>query len=121
MKKYFPVILVLVLCWGISFAQTSKTLTLDECIKIALKNNPTLKSAIFQYDIAKSQRLSSFSGILPYISASTSVSKRTRGQSRGVEEVQVYDSLTQEIQRVLQPVTYPRQISESYVSGSFSN
>lgn len=114
MKKYFPVLLVLVLCWGISFAQTSQTLTLDECVKIALKNNPTLKSAIFRYDIAKSQRLSSFSGILPYISTSASVTKGTTGQSRGVEQIQEVDSVTQEITLIRKPYTSPKQEWESY-------
>ncbi|MFC1725430.1 TolC family protein [candidate division KSB1 bacterium] len=116
MRKYFLfIIVVCVFSGGITFAQSNETLTLDECIKMALKNNPMLKTAKFQYDIAKSDKLMSFARILPNISTSASVGKRTIGKSTDLRELPIYDPDTGDlIGSKLQPTAIPKYILESY-------
>jgi TolC family type I secretion outer membrane protein len=56
-------------------------LSLEQAIKIALQNNSQLKQAQYQYEVAQTDILASYSNILPDISADVSYSKFSAGGS----------------------------------------
>lgn len=73
MMKFVKVALYVLVIWTasvtLSYAQNGTALTLDECIDIALKSNSQFKIAAYQVDRAGANVTSSYSNILPRISA----------------------------------------------------
>ncbi|MFC1729082.1 hypothetical protein ACFL6I_01985 [candidate division KSB1 bacterium] len=59
MKKLLILILLCTFYGNAAYAQES--LTLDDCITIALRQNPQLKSSFSQLEISKANRLQSYS------------------------------------------------------------
>lgn len=76
MKRFLLAVMILVCLVSASYAQS--TLSLDDCINEALKNNPQLKTAEAQYGMAKAGRLNAWSGILPNISFSATPERSFR-------------------------------------------
>ncbi len=82
--RVLPICLVIVLLiTGGGYAQ-EETLTLQQCIEIALTKNPTLVRTLYQDESADEDVTSSYSGILPSINLSAS-SGRAQAGEREVE------------------------------------
>ena len=75
MSKYILIILIL---FSTSIAQS---LTVDECVRIALENKPSLKRAEQDVTIARLNRASTGALMLPSVNASNSFSETTYGNS----------------------------------------
>ena len=75
MSKY---ILIILMFFSTSIAQS---LTVDECVRIALENKPSLKRAEQDVTIARLNRASTGALMLPSINASNSFSETTYGNS----------------------------------------
>ena len=75
MSKY---ILIISLFFSTSMAQS---LTVDECVRIALENKPSLKRAEQDVTIARLNRASTGALMLPSVNASNSFSETTYGNS----------------------------------------
>ena len=75
MYKY---ILIILIFFSTSMAQS---LTVDECVRIALENKPSLKRAEQDVTIARLNRASTGALMLPSINASNSFSETTYGNS----------------------------------------
>ena len=92
MRQLLLVVLIIVLTCSI-YAQ-DVSLTLEECIQIALKNNATI---ITNENLNKSSEkdvLASYAGILPTLNASASSGKFEAGESEDFRDVPVaFDSL----------------------------
>jgi len=114
MKRHFLVFVSVLLLSGLIFGQSIKDYTLEECIKIALQNNPQLKSAKFQYEISKSEKLSSWARILPNITGSASSGKSIQGPMRTIEDVQIVDPVTGEVSKIKREATRPKQTYKSH-------
>ncbi len=63
-------ILLLALVPGLVFAQTKKTLTLSECIKIALENNTIIKQAEYSTQIQSASVMQAYGIFLPNLNLS---------------------------------------------------
>lgn len=61
--------------------QEKEYLTLEDCIEIALQNNVTLRTAMFQESAAEADVLGSYQGILPSLTASAGKSRIDIGAS----------------------------------------
>ncbi|MTI87997.1 MAG: TolC family protein [Balneolaceae bacterium] len=91
MKKLFSLFLfILFIYGGTSFAQESRTITLQEAIEIALENNYQLKQAKNNLDLADKQITSEYADFLPNISSSLSYGK-TAGQQFIQDQVSFSD------------------------------
>ena len=75
MSKY---ILIILMFFSTSIAQS---LTVDECVRIALENKPSLKRAEQDVTIARLNRASTGALMLPSVNASNSFSETTYGNS----------------------------------------
>jgi len=75
MSKY---ILIILIFFSTSIAQS---LTVDECVRIALENKPSLKRAEQDVTIARLNRASTGALMLPSVNASNSFSETTYGNS----------------------------------------
>ena len=75
MNKY---ILIILIFFSTSIAQS---LTVDECVRIALENKPSLKRAEQDVTIARLNRASTGALMLPSVNASNSFSETTYGNS----------------------------------------
>ena len=75
MYKY---ILIILIFFSTSIAQS---LTVDECVRIALENKPSLKRAEQDVTIARLNRASTGALMLPSVNASNSFSETTYGNS----------------------------------------
>lgn len=92
--------LVVILILGIfvcstsaAFAQNGKALSLNECIKIALKSNSQLRNAVYQVDRSGADVKGSYSSILPRISSSFTSGRFVQGDRTVVGDVLVgFDS-----------------------------
>jgi outer membrane protein len=67
MKRWFDLIILILFLTTTAFSQ-SDTLTIDNCIQIALENNPQMKLAQSNLDISNSNLMSSRSALFPQIS-----------------------------------------------------
>lgn len=81
MKKVIPVFVLIVIFVGSGFAQQVTRLTLDECVELALKNNPQIMQAEFWYEMAGKDVAISRSNLLPRASANLSYNHSTLGPS----------------------------------------
>lgn len=63
-------ILLLILVPGLVLSQTKKTLTLSECIKIALENNTTIKQAEYSTQIQSASVMQAYGVFLPNLNLS---------------------------------------------------
>jgi outer membrane protein len=75
MNKYILTILLFI------STSTGQSLTVDECVRIALENKPSLKRAEQDVAIAKLNRASTGALMLPSVNASNSFSETTYGNS----------------------------------------
>ncbi len=83
MKRLAFLIIVAVLFWtGLTWAQaessTQELLTIDECIRIALKNNYDVRAAKKSYDAARYDLLGTWRGFLPAADISSSWTRYER-------------------------------------------
>ncbi len=92
--KLFVIVLVFCALSSSSFSQNGKVLTLDECIRIAMKSNSDLKSAAYQVDRAGANVTGSYSSILPRITSSLSSNRSTIGQTVNLQTIPVVDPQT---------------------------
>ncbi|MBD3224297.1 MAG: hypothetical protein GF313_06170 [Caldithrix sp.] len=102
------VVLLLFVAVVSSNAQT-KTMTLEDCIAIALENNTALKTSAFSYEVAKQDKLGSYRGILPRVSTSAGRGKVETGPSEYLSDEPVgidpetgnviYEERTRKIER----------------------
>ncbi|NIR48747.1 TolC family protein [candidate division KSB1 bacterium] len=97
MKKvmFIPATLTLamLLFFGSALAQNGKTMTLDECINVALKNNSQLKTTTYQLDRSGSNVKASYSTILPRVTTTFSSGRFIQGDRTVVTDVPVgFDS-----------------------------
>jgi outer membrane protein len=88
MKQIIGMLSVVLLFTGMGFAQ-SAALSLEECVAIALKCNTTLITTRNDALSAKKDVLSSYSGILPVISASASSGRYRAGEATDMTDVPV--------------------------------
>ncbi|MFQ5709300.1 MAG: TolC family protein [bacterium] len=78
-----------------TYAQNGHVLSLEECLKIANKNNSTLRNAIHQVDRAGASVMGSYSSILPSINTSFQSGKFIQGARTTSLDVPVgFDSTT---------------------------
>jgi outer membrane protein len=72
MNKFFPVFIIISLLASASFCQTDSlsadTLTIKECVKLALENNPQIKLAESNLNISSSNLVGARSSLFPQIS-----------------------------------------------------
>ena len=80
MRLLTLIIVLIMLIINSTFAQ-SESLTLDNCIQIALKNNPYIIRSINLNKSADEDVLGSYAGIMPTISLSASTGRAEAGQS----------------------------------------
>lgn len=82
MKRFISSTLffALLLSFGNSFAQESRTITIQEAIEIALENNYQLKQAKNNLDLAEYNIKSEYADFLPSVSGSFNGSRRTGQQ-----------------------------------------
>jgi len=73
--------IIILLAFLIVGAAAQQKLTLDECISIALENNPDIKTANSQLGIAKANRLLAYSAIMPTLRFSSSPMRHYRAPS----------------------------------------
>jgi outer membrane protein TolC len=93
MRLLILIILPIMLIISSTFAQ-SETLTLDNCIQIALKNNPSIIKSINLNKSADEDVLGSYAGILPTVSLSASTGRAEAGQSEREGDTPIgFDSL----------------------------
>ncbi len=113
MKKGSIVFVLILLLASVSAAQDK--LNLDDCINIALKNNTQIINAEMQLNIAKSNRLASWGGILPTLNFSANpYSGRYRAQSIYEDFVVVGTDSTGNVIREKRIVTNPENTTYSY-------
>ncbi len=84
----------LLLLSSLTFAQNGKALNLDECLKMALKNNAQLKIATYQVNRAGADVKASYSSILPSITSSFSSGRSTVGQTTNLLNIQQFEPVT---------------------------
>ena len=80
MKKYIATILLL------SSIAIGQSLSVDECVRIALENKPSLKRAEQDVTIARLDRANTAATMLPSVNASNSFNEQTYGNSSGSSE-----------------------------------
>ena len=80
MKKYIATILLL------SSIVIGQSLSVDECVRIALENKPSLKRAEQDVTIARLDRANTAATMLPSVNASNSFNEATYGNSSGSSE-----------------------------------
>ena len=80
MKKYIATILLL------SSIVIGQSLSVDECVRIALENKPSLKRAEQDVTIARLDRANTAATMLPSVNASNSFNEQTYGNSSGSSE-----------------------------------
>ncbi len=85
-RKLFGSIFVMILLSGLLFAQgepgPTDSLTLRQCITIALDNNPTIKSAGYNRESADYEKKGSYQGILPKLDFNIGIGSSTTGESQ---------------------------------------
>ncbi len=79
MRRNILLILSLGVVYGSAGAQ--QVLTLNECVNIALENNPQIVNAGYELNSSRAQKLASFNNILPSISLSGGPSRFHRAPS----------------------------------------
>jgi outer membrane protein TolC len=80
MRKVRNLLSLLLVLTVTIFAQ-GKRMHLDDCIEVAMKNNPEMRIAEKQLNYSQEAIRGSYSGILPYVSFSTSANRHTQGPS----------------------------------------
>jgi outer membrane protein TolC len=113
--RVLPICLVLVLLIAGSGYAQEETLTLQQCIEIALTKNPTLVRTLYQDESVDEDVTASYSGILPSINLSASSGRAQAGEREVEGDVPVgIDSLGN--------VIYQRRIitQEGYIT-NFNN
>lgn len=85
----FLVLTIVTFSFSPVLPQDGQTLTLEECIKIAMQNNSDLKNAIYQLDRAGANVKGSYSFILPRVSASISSGRFVQGDRTLLMDVPV--------------------------------
>lgn len=79
MKRFVLVLMVLGLAATTLFGQSSAVLSLNDCIKIALENNSTLRIADQRYQSAGTSVTSATSSMLPRVNSSFSTGRYIQG------------------------------------------
>ena len=99
---------------GAAEVPTDRPLTVDECVRIALERSPTIGRAQAQVQSAEGGRLSSWSGVLPSVSAGASTGRNTnnRGLRRNVEFQRVIGDST--IVEIVPELPIPAYSTNSY-------
>ncbi|TDI86966.1 MAG: TolC family protein [Caldithrix sp.] len=100
MKKRFILLnaaALLLLQASVSFSQNGKTLTLEECMQIALKNNSQMRKAIYQVDRAGANVKGSYSSVLPVVTSSFTSSRTHQAERVDTREIQLVDPTTGQI------------------------
>ncbi len=87
--------------------QSGKTYSLQECIDLALKNNSSLKTAVYEVDRAGANVKGSYSNVLPTITSSFNSSRTFRGESVDTRDVQAVDPTTGQVVIDRQDITSP--------------
>ncbi len=107
------------LIWGpasTGLAQKS-ALTIEDCIQLALKNNPQLRNAEHQMNLAATSVTSARANILPSLSSSVNTSRRFQAeQGPYLQEVPIRDPQTGQV-RLVQKEIY----LDSYYRNTFSS
>lgn len=80
MKKLRNLLTLFLVLMVTAFAKEKK-MCLDDCIEVAMKNNPEMRIAEKQLNYSQEAIQGSYSGILPYVSFSTSANRHTQGPS----------------------------------------
>lgn len=115
--KWLGWLLVLAIPAGQLLAQP-KTLTIEDCIRIALKNNPQLKNAERQLRLAGTNVTTAMSAILPNLSASFSSSRRYQApQGPYLQEIPVPDPQTGGFKLVQKEIFLESFYRNSFASG----
>ncbi len=105
-------ILIMLMAGG---AIAQEKLSIDDCIAIALKQNTQVKNAGYQLNVAKSQRMSGWSGILPNITFNaTTPSKSYVATSTQLRDIQVFDDEGQLLRIEQQEVEIRPQTYKNY-------
>lgn len=80
-----------------AFAQNGQTLTLEECVRMAMRNNSELKRAALQVDRAGASVKGSYSGVLPRINTTFQSGRTIRGERLDRVDVPKIDPETGEV------------------------
>ena len=104
--RLFGFIITGLLLMGVAAqAQTTRPLTLDECIQIALKNNVQIRISKYQYLNAQYDRRNAYRNILPTFSISMGVFRYERGPTSYLGNEYVGPGFPQ-LDRVVQSTDY---------------
>lgn len=98
-----------------AFGQDGEAFTLEQCLDIALKNNPQLKSAGYQVDQAGANVTDSYSTVLPRITTSLSTGRFIQGDRTTIADSPVgIDSTTGEVIYEQVQITQPGAARNSH-------
>ncbi|MFC1493367.1 TolC family protein [candidate division KSB1 bacterium] len=98
MKKGSIIFVLVLLLASVSIAQ--EKLSLDDCVAIGLQSNTLLQNAQHQLDMAKSQRMNSWQGLLPRLTASATLPSRTYSSAgTRIQDTPIIDPATNEVIR----------------------
>lgn len=78
-SSLYLLLLLTNLCWGQIEASSPKVYSLDECIRLAVKNNATLIAAKESYNVAKSDVWTGWGRLLPRVDSRLGYSRRVEG------------------------------------------
>lgn len=118
MKRLGIILLIILFSSVASRSQTR--LTLDDCINIAMANNPQIKNSRTELSTSKAQKLSSYSSILPRLSFSGSPSRNYRAPSTYIGFAPTgYNPTTGQVVYGKKEIMSPASTTESY-GASFS-
>ena len=106
---------------SLSFAQT-QSLSMRDCIQIALKNNPDLKNADRQVRLAGTNVTLSRANILPSLGVSFSGNRAFQSeQGPYLRDVPIQDPVTGKVRYVQQEIFLNEYYRNSYSSGASLN
>lgn len=89
---------LLVIAFAVSGLAQSRSLTLGECIQLALKQNPEVRNAYRQIDIAGSGVTSARSTIMPKVSGSASSGRSIQAPRTFLQDVPIHiDPITKKV------------------------
>ncbi|MCP4725504.1 MAG: TolC family protein, partial [bacterium] len=98
MKKGSIIFVLIILLASVSAAQDK--LNLDDCVGIGLHNNTLLQNAHHQLDMAKSQRMNSWQGLLPRITANATLPSRNYSSAgTRIQDTPIIDATTGQVVR----------------------
>ncbi len=110
MKRMRTLGLILVLFIGTGWAQGSRPLSLDDCIRIALKNNVQVRVSRYQYRNAYYDKRNAYRNILPSLSITMGVFRYERGPTSYLGNEYVGPGFPQ-LDRVVQSTDYSMGLS----------